>query len=165
MTTGVYIARNVDGAVLYVGSTTDIARRLGTHVSQSEWWGEVSGEVEQIPTPTRAAAYDVERAKILELQPIHNRVGTHRPKCASRQAPLTPVVKPRLEGWADVITEYGNESALAKALGADRQTLSNVKRGVYYPSSKMIAALMALTGRPFDDLFLVDVADHAKASA
>lgn len=165
MSAGVYIARDASGAVLYVGSAGDLEKRLRQHATQSPWWSSVA-DVERRGAPSRAAAYDVERELIRELQPLHNRRGLHGPKCASRVPEGTPVIKPRLDAWAEVIEEYGTEPALCKALGFDRQTFSNVKRGAYFPSSKFIAAaLTGLPGRSFDELFYVGVRDASQESA
>lgn len=151
---GVYVARAADGTVLYVGSSGDIDRRLRQHKkSASAWWSEVA-DVERHEAESRMLAYHLERDLILSLKPLHNQRSTKRPKVVSRA--VGPVVKPRPEALASVIEANGGRTRLAKTLGIDGMTLSDIWRGVSFPSSKVVARLIVVTGLSFDDLFYVD---------
>jgi transcriptional regulator with XRE-family HTH domain len=56
--------------------------------------------------------------------------------------------------WAQE-QELPSESAQAERVGVDRATLSRVRRGVIVPGEQFIAAVLAATGKPFEELFEV----------
>lgn len=166
---GVYIARAADGTVLYVGASGNIDKRLAVHKSTAKWW-PATESIETIPTDSRFLAFDLERQKILELSPLHNITSQGgRKRIAKARG---PVLTPRTVVLARVIEEHGNVANLARACGVDHQTMSQIWRGVSFPSNKVIARLMFVTGLTFDDLFQVemvgtsvDPADWAEARA
>lgn len=153
---GVYIARDEAGRAVYIGSSGCIEKRLATHGATAPWWTRVA-EVEQIETPTRALAYHRERELIKELDPECNQMARGKAKTRSRD--LGPVIRPRPEVLAVVIDAYGSVAALARAVGCNHMTLSDIWRGVHYPSGKVIARLIVVTGIPFDELFYVEDSD------
>lgn len=157
-TVGVYIIRNDADEVLYVGSSGDIDKRLAHHSACAAWWPK-NALIERIPTETRALAFYQERETIHALSPKFNRVGRGGAKSKSRIA--GPVVRPRPDALANVIDAYGSVAAVARAVGCDHMTLSDIWRGVHYPSGKLIARLIVVTGIPFDELFFVDADDEA----
>lgn len=153
---GVYIARDADGGVLYVGSSGDIDKRLREHSTQSAWWPEATN-IERIEVANRALAYHRERELIAELHPPRNQMSTKPPKAKSRD--LGPAIRPRPEAMAGLIEAFGSVAALARSVGVDHMTMSDIWRDVHYPSSKVVARLIVVTGIPFDELFYVDATD------
>lgn len=67
----VYIVRDVDGQVLYVGVTRNLYRRLASHTSRSPWFSAAS-TISLLPCRTRHAAEALERRTITSLRPKHN---------------------------------------------------------------------------------------------
>jgi DNA-binding XRE family transcriptional regulator len=154
VTTGVYIARDVDGVVLYVGSAGDVDLRLAQHSARTSWWGDVAS-VEQRPVENRTLAYHVERELIADLAPTRNQMSKGGAQRISRKP--GPFIKPRADSLSRVIEAHGGLKQAAAAVGVDHQTMSNVWRGVVTPSSNLIARLIAVTGLAFDDLFSIEV--------
>lgn len=150
---GVYIARDERGAVLYVGSSGDIEKRLGEHSRTSSWWADVR-EIERIEVANRSLAYHREREFIVSLNPSCNDRSVGGVQSKSRA--IGPVVRPRAETFADLIEAFGSVAKLAAAVGCDHMTMSDIWRGANVPSAKVIARLIVVTGIPFDDLFFVD---------
>lgn len=150
---GVYIIRDSEGRAVYVGSSADIDRRLAYHSARAPWWANTH-QVERVETPSRALAYSVERDLIKELDPPRNTVARGVAKVKSVDA--GPVVRPRTEALAQMIDAFGSVAALAAACGVNHMTLSDVWREVHYPSTKLVARLVVVTGIPFDELFYVD---------
>jgi predicted GIY-YIG superfamily endonuclease len=68
----VYLLKDGDGAVIYVGVTGSVGRRIGEHESRR---GLTAATTLVIPTPfPRAVALRLEEALIRTLQPLHNRM-------------------------------------------------------------------------------------------
>lgn len=155
--TGVYIARDASGQVLYVGSSGDISSRLLSHKVASVWWDEAA-TIERIATDSRHMAYHRERQLIKELDPPHNRMS--RGPTALRTRTTGPVVKPRPEALAELFDDYGSQGGLAAAVGVNSGTLNDIWRGVTYPSGKVIARLIVVSGRSFDALFFIGEAEE-----
>lgn len=153
---GVYVARDRDGQVLYVGASTNIDTRLNAHRTSSPWWAEVDS-VEQIEADNRMLARHRERELIASLDPIWNRMSRGGPKPKNRS--VGPIVRPRPEALASLIETFGSVAALAAEIGCNSQTVSDVWRGSHYPSSKVIARLIVVTGIPFDELFYIEASD------
>ena len=71
--TAVYIARDVTGAVLYVGITGSLSGRFLAHKKADLWWSQAASiDVEM--WPNRAAAKAREDQLIADIDPPHNRV-------------------------------------------------------------------------------------------
>lgn len=153
---GVYIARDVNGEALYVGASVDIDSRLDAHRTSSPWWSQVAS-IERVEAASRSLALLRERELIRELQPAWNRKGVGRLKIKTRN--VGPIVRPRLEALAAVIDFYGSVPLLARAIGCNPQTVSDFWRGTHYPSSKVIARLIFVSGMPFDELFYIEASD------
>lgn len=73
--TDVYLCRNGDGFLLYVGISLSVAQRLGSHRAQS-WWSSVT-HIEVEHYPSRMAALARETALIQDEGPSYNRAGRH----------------------------------------------------------------------------------------
>lgn len=69
-----YIARDIEGRVLYVGQTADVSRRMKDHKSSSAWWPQVES-FEVTPVASREEAIREEARLLSELRPPHNVVG------------------------------------------------------------------------------------------
>lgn len=69
----VYRVFSEDGALLYVGRTSDTSNRFAVHACQSPWWSELNRiEVSQTFKDERAADL-AERVAIRDGQPLYNR--------------------------------------------------------------------------------------------
>lgn len=69
--TVLYRIFDTSGVLLYVGITTDLARRLAAHKSDARWRGQIARvSTESFPTAALAALAEI-RAILLE-RPIHN---------------------------------------------------------------------------------------------
>lgn len=87
----VYTFWNATGECLYVGCTVNFAQRMGKHQGQQPWWPEVVA-IDVARYPDLDAGLAAEKARIKELDPIHNRVHTsHRPP----RQPLSPEMQAR----------------------------------------------------------------------
>jgi len=150
---GVYVIRDSEGRAIYVGSSSDIDKRLAFHSSHAPWWSN-EHRVERIETSSRALAYSLERERIKALAPERNIVAQGEAKRKSRES--GPVVRPRTEVLAEMVDAFGSVAALAAACGVNHMTLSDVWRGLHYPSTKLIARLIIVTGIPMEELFYVD---------
>lgn len=159
MTTGVYVARDVEGTVLYVGSSGDVDSRVVHQKKTQPWWCDVVS-VEVTPTDTRPMAYHLERQLIADLRPTRNQMSTSGAKRISKCS--GPVIKPHTEALARLIEGHGSVAKLAAAVGCDHMTMSNVWRGVTFPSSKLVARLLAYAGLAFDHLFYIEDADASE---
>jgi predicted GIY-YIG superfamily endonuclease len=155
---GVYVMRDAEGRAVYVGSSADIDKRIATHAAQAPWWPQVD-TVERIEVSSRALAFHRERELIDELKPERNRMSANGRKARSRDA--GPVVRPRPEALAALIDAYGSVAALARAVGCDHMTMSDIWRGTHYPSTKVVARLIVVSGIPFDELFYIDPQEAA----
>lgn len=69
--TFLYYCRNASGRALYIGVTSDVARRVSQH-RDKHWWVGVS-HVETTRCATRADALALETVEIKALQPPFNR--------------------------------------------------------------------------------------------
>lgn len=67
----VYRLRSIEGDLLYLGYTSNLAARLCDHEAQKPWWDEVT-EIVTSRYPSRGSALDAERAAILLEKPVHN---------------------------------------------------------------------------------------------
>lgn len=68
----VYVCRNADGEVIYVGQTGDWKSRRTSHRRKSEWWCEVADvRLRIVNDPYRRLG--IELALIAELSPRHNK--------------------------------------------------------------------------------------------
>lgn len=152
---GVYICRDAQGRPVYIGSSANVDKRLAAHNGRAPWWPEVES-IEKIEIETRALAYHRERDLIHELAPSRNRMSNTGPAAKSKGRDTGPVVRPRPEVMARLVEAFGSVSALAVALGCNHMTISDVWRGVHYPSGKVIARLIVVSGIPFDELFYID---------
>lgn len=72
---GVYRLYDAQGALLYVGSTVDVRRRMGEHALAKPWWGDVA-EVTTEVCPSVAVALATEAEAIRAEQPRYNVTGT-----------------------------------------------------------------------------------------
>ena len=77
----VYVLVDEADRALYVGSTKDVARRVGEHRRRQPWWPDVA-RVEVYPMEAWDVALYVERNLISRLAPRHN------VQCNSRVAVL-----------------------------------------------------------------------------
>jgi len=102
-------------------------------------------------------AFHRERELIAELKPSRNQMSAKGARVKGRDS--GPVVRPRPEALANLIEAFGSMAALARAVGCDHMTMSDVWRGVHYPSTKVVARLIIVSGIPFDELFYVDPQD------
>lgn len=157
---GVYVVRDDQGRPVYVGSSGDIDKRLAQHAARAPWWVNTH-QVERIETRGRFIAFAKERELIKALAPMRNEMSRGGAKAKSTDT--GPAVRPRIEVLAEVIEAFGTVAALARACGVDHMTLSDVWRGVHYPSTKLVARLVVVTGIPFDELFYVDPGDGGLA--
>jgi transcriptional regulator with XRE-family HTH domain len=155
---GVYVCRDAAGLAVYIGSSGDIDKRIAAHSGRAPWWPEVAS-VERIEVETRALAFHRERDLIHELAPSRNRMSNTGPSAKAKGRDNGPVVRPRPEAMARLVEAYGTVAGLAAALGCAHMTLSDIWRGVHYPSGKIIARLIVVSGIPFDELFYVDPQD------
>ena len=74
----VYVALDSDNKVLYVGSTTDMAKRMVWHVDNSPWIIDASGLI-QVPCDSKAAMLAEERRLIAKHDPPWNWLGRYMP--------------------------------------------------------------------------------------
>lgn len=74
----VYFHFDIDGAVLYVGQSSNFVRRQIQHKSNSLWWGEVE-RIEYEFVPSAFNIFEYEKFAIEQLSPkynvVHNRAG------------------------------------------------------------------------------------------
>jgi predicted GIY-YIG superfamily endonuclease len=75
--TTVYIARDANGVVLYIGITGRNIRRMHAHSKASEWW-PAAVSIELLHQPNREIAEARERQLIRELRPAFNVVYAER---------------------------------------------------------------------------------------
>jgi excinuclease UvrABC nuclease subunit len=73
----VYVCRNTDGDIIYVGSTTELKRRVTDHACKSDWWNEVT-DVQHFPMPDIDTARQREADVIASIRPDYNIRGVHR---------------------------------------------------------------------------------------
>ena len=71
------------------------------------------------------------------------------------RTPTPTVIRLRADAFAAWAARKGleTEGAQAEHIGIDRATLSRVRRGEIAPGEKFIAALLAASGRKFEQLF------------
>lgn len=67
----VYRIYDVDGRLLYVGSTRDIRERIRSHLSTKRWWWEVA-DIRVDVYPNRSLGEDAEQRAIAEENPREN---------------------------------------------------------------------------------------------
>jgi hypothetical protein len=75
----VYLCRDADGVLLYVGCTVDLGQRLGTHRSQSPWFRYAARTELYGGALPRDEALTLETSLILDLDPIFNRMPRRGP--------------------------------------------------------------------------------------
>jgi excinuclease UvrABC nuclease subunit len=73
----VYVARDADEVVLYVGCTGDLRQRRAAHASTSIWWQYMDRITIHGPYE-RDTAYRIESQKIRDLAPYFNVAMAHR---------------------------------------------------------------------------------------
>ena len=69
----VYRCFSAAGALLYIGSTGFLMRRISTHVTQTPWWPEVA-DVRDVRYLTIFEARATERQAILAESPLYNKL-------------------------------------------------------------------------------------------
>lgn len=69
--TAVYVARQADGQVIYIGVTHALKERLAKHRRSSAWWGKASTVTVEL-WPGRIEAMGRERRLIRYFDPLHN---------------------------------------------------------------------------------------------
>ena len=68
----VYVFRDRDGGVLYVGQSGRLKTRIGEHKRYSHWWGDVDkGEAYRVAS--RKDALSLEKELINTLLPLYNK--------------------------------------------------------------------------------------------
>lgn len=67
----VYLAADINGALLYVGSTGNLRRRMQEHKRDAPWWPESATFIAAV-VADRELAYDFERSLIGGMRPLHN---------------------------------------------------------------------------------------------
>jgi len=67
----VYIAKDVDGVVLYIGMTLNFRSRIDAHGKSSAWF-EKCKTVEIVHCESRRIAFDMEKSLILKFKPSFN---------------------------------------------------------------------------------------------
>lgn len=85
-----YVYRVYDGRgiLLYVGISENLGRRIGEHVTQSEWGGKAR-RVEWDEYLSRDVAEEVEADQIQALKPLYNKVSNNY--WDAKAIPLGPV--------------------------------------------------------------------------
>ena len=78
MSAVVYIDFAEDGSILYIGATTDYAKRVGQHVDESPWTFDVA-HTAFIHVSSKAEAHAVERMLIAAHNPPNNWLGRSIP--------------------------------------------------------------------------------------
>jgi predicted GIY-YIG superfamily endonuclease len=73
-----YLHRDADGSVLYVGCTNSPRYRQTDHRRRSDWWGQVAAITVIGPFGDKPSALDGERTLIELVQPPHNIMRTSR---------------------------------------------------------------------------------------
>lgn len=67
----IYVFRDAEGEIIYVGCTVDLTRRLTEHRCKSPWWDEVA-QVDHFDFADEALARERERDAIRAVRPRHN---------------------------------------------------------------------------------------------
>jgi hypothetical protein len=73
----VYRCFDTAGALLYIGSTESLLKRLGIHSTRTSWWAEVA-DVKDVRYPTIFEARGAERQAIIAENPLYNRLPKKR---------------------------------------------------------------------------------------
>jgi DNA-binding CsgD family transcriptional regulator len=68
----VYLAYDVQGRLLYVGSTIHVGRRLMEHEENAPWWPQVARIDIEGPFDWRVPAYERETELIRDRKPLYN---------------------------------------------------------------------------------------------
>lgn len=94
---------NASHALLYVGVTADVDRRMEQHAADKPWWGEVDQVTTEL-LPSMRRALEAEARAIFWEQPRHNVLGSPRysadweAKChALEDAEASRLARPYLE--------------------------------------------------------------------
>ena len=128
-----YRLRGANGALLYVGITTNVERRGHEHRAEKLWYSEVAS-VDEEAYPDRASAHAAEVVAIRTEAPKYN--SAHAVKGASTQDPG------RFAGWSreHVLAELTH--AAEKIVQADRarDTLIREGAGLDIPKPQLAAA-------------------------
>lgn len=67
----IYRLHDANGALLYVGHTSDIATRIRSHKREKAWWPEVMS-METTAVASKQEAVEAERMAIQTESPLHN---------------------------------------------------------------------------------------------
>jgi excinuclease UvrABC nuclease subunit len=67
----VYVAKTIDGTVLYVGMTRNLWQRITNHGNKSRWFKDAH-TFALLPCRSLREAQRLESTLIVELQPAHN---------------------------------------------------------------------------------------------
>lgn len=91
----VYIAKDMEGVVLYVGQSMRLGNRLSQHKADKDWWESIAA-IEVRHVESKADANRVERDLIRALHPLHNlamnKVDSPVPRCPECGSPDLEVV-------------------------------------------------------------------------
>lgn len=140
---GVYRLLDSDGALLYVGQTSDVERRLQQHAATQEWWNEVAG-FEWVSMGTRFEAKALERNSIEMDAPKHNKASVHplegvyRPLPSDLRARLSTVAQSQdadeLNRWMKASHDAGwTLAAIGEAVVLTRERVRQRIAGVVVP--------------------------------
>jgi hypothetical protein len=92
----VYRAYDAQGALLYVGMTERLDKRLQLHRSKALWWPQMARLSCEF-YETYGVAFNVERHEILDLDPVHNQIRRH----PLETPPEPPAKKPAVQAPSD----------------------------------------------------------------
>lgn len=135
----VYRLYDAGGALLYVGMTSRLEKRMTEHAAEKAWWPRVaSREVEHFSDRSAAA---VREHELIETQhPLYNGHGVYIDRSAG--SPLQPREIRMIRMWFGL-----KQTALAKQLGTTQHTVNRWEAGINIPSGPAIILLMRLRER------------------
>lgn len=132
MSAVVYIARDADGATLYVGCTTDYRRRMIDHKANSDWFDQATQITSSHAFESIEAARGAEERTIRHLAPPYNvhYAGRHRKLATNgNQGLATILLGQPIHDW---IAERREAGASWRAMAADLKRSTNDQIVVTY---------------------------------
>lgn len=119
----VYLSANLDGELLYVGSTNDMRRRILEHRRLSDWWSRASW-VKFATVSSLSLAREFERDLISTLAPLHNVRLRNAPPSGSSIFPRLPYAATAVDLKAVLGVQRAYVSYMQSRLDAYRDSMA-----------------------------------------
>lgn len=157
MSVALYRMYDAEGALLYVGQTANIGRRLAAHATEKSWWSEVA-RIDLAHFANRDSATAAESHAIEAEAPRHNLYDARKPNgddCGSDEERAEWGARIRSARRRQGLTQDALASLVAYGSGCplNRSAVAHWEAGTNAPALRYRDTLAEVLNTRTDDLF------------